>query len=137
MENHWQLTDAEFEMQFANATFDPAIFSHEAHLRLAWIHLDRYGLRQAEENICQQLVNFVTTLGASDKFNKTLTVAAIKAVHHFMQKSQSDNFADFIEKFPRLKYNFKELIGYHYGFDIFESVRAKQEYLEPDLQPFD
>ncbi len=137
MQNHYQLSDNDFEAQFANANLDPAIFSHEAHLRLAWIHLNRYGLRQAEENICAQLVNFVNTIGAADKFNKTLTIAAIKAVHHFMQKSTSDNFADFIEEFPRLKYNFKELLGYHYGFDIFQSERARKEYLEPDLLPFD
>lgn len=129
MQNHYQLSDTDFETQFANATLDPAIFSHEAHLRLAWIHLNRYGLRQTEENICAQLINFVNTIGATDKFNKTLTIAAIKAVHHFMQKSSSDNFADFIAEFPRLKSNFKELLGYHYGFDIFQLERAKKEYL--------
>ena len=40
-------------------------------------------------------------------------------------------------EFPRLKNNFRELISSHYGFDIYNSEKAKMKYLEPDLLPFD
>ncbi|GJM36429.1 MAG: hypothetical protein DHS20C18_54300 [Saprospiraceae bacterium] len=135
--DHYQLTNAEFEQRFEAATLDPSLFSHEAHLRLAWIHVTQYGVEQAEENICTQILNFVKHLGAEDKFNKTLTIAAVKAVHHFIQKSKANNFSSFIQEFPRLKTNFKDLLDFHYGFDIFHSERAKKEYLEPDLLPFE
>lgn len=137
MEKHYQLTDAEFKKQFANCTLDPEIFSHEAHLRLAWIHLDQYGIDQAIQNICLQLLNFVDSLGARDKYNKTVTIAAIRAVYHFMLKSETTNFKDFILENPRLKHNFMELLSFHYKTDIFNSERAKKAYLEPDLLPFD
>jgi hypothetical protein len=134
---HFDITDTEFEMQFADCSFNPALFSHEAHLRLAWIHIDKYGVENAIENICSQLVAFVSALGAYDKYNKTLTIAAIRAVYHFKLRSKSDNFQDFIIEFPRLKHNFRQLIECHYSTDIFKSVQAKQEYLEPELLPFD
>ena len=136
MEPHFELSDKAFEQQFADCSLNPAIFSHEAHLRLAWIHIQNYGVEQAVTNICTQLLAFVDTVGARDKYNKTLTVAAVRAVYHFMEKTDADNFADFILACPRLKYHFKELMAAHYGFDIYRSEKAKQEYLEPDLLAF-
>ncbi len=137
MSNHYALTDLEFEQKFERGNFDPEWFSHEAHIRLAWIHINKYGLEKAIENVCLQLVNFVTQLGVKDKFNKTLTVAAIKAVHHFMLKSKSHNFEGFIAEYPRLKSNFKDLMSCHYNIDIYSYEKAKREFIEPDLLPFD
>ena len=136
METHFDLSDDSFEKQFRDLTLNPALFNHEAHLRLAWIHIKRYGVEQAVENICSQLLAFVNAAGARDKYNKTLTVAAVRAVNHFIGRSAAGNFQDFILEFPRLKYHFKELMASHYGIDIYHSAKAKQEYLEPDLLAF-
>lgn len=137
MENHYQLNDLAFETQFQNGTLDSTLFSHEAHLRLAWIHIQKYGIDQAIQNICTQIINYVQGLGAADKYNKTLTVAAVKTVYHFILKSDATTFQDFIEAFPRLKYNFKDLLVCHYSMDIFNSARAKVEYIKPDLLAYD
>lgn len=137
MENHFDLSDREFESQFAKGMFDPKLFSHEAHLRLAWIHVTNYGETIAIQNVSNQLKQFVTIVGARDKYNHTLTVAAVKSVRHFVRKSKSITFQDFINEFPRLKYNFKELMAVHYGVDIYHSSDAKVVFMEPDLAPFD
>lgn len=137
MEKHIQLTDLEFEKQFENRTLDPTLFSHEAHIRLAWIHINKYGIDKAIENVDSQLLKYATGLGFGDKYNKTVTIAAVKAVYHFYLKSKSDNFKDFIVEYPGLKDNFKDLLDSHYGFDIFRSQAAKKEFIDPDLLPFD
>ena len=137
MENHFDLSDSDFEKKFISCKLNPLVFTHEAHLRLAWININKYGIKQAEKNIQNQLQKFVKFVGAKDKYNMTLTLAAIKAVYHFMLKSNSHNFKDFITEFPQLKYNFKELMDCHYGFDIYTSEKAKTVFLEPDLIPFD
>lgn len=137
MDNHFELTDIEFEQKFAGCQIDPALFSHEAHLRLAWIHISRFGIDSAIENICKQLKMFVTFLGASDKYNETVTVAAVKAVYHFKLKSSTENFRDFIAENPRLKTHFKELLAQHYMTDIFTSEEAKEKFLEAELLAFD
>ena len=136
MEKHTTLSDSQFENQFRSCELSPDYLSHEAHLRLAWIHIKKYGIAQAEKNIQEQLKAYVESIGARDKYNITLTVAAIKAVYHFMLKTGADNFKDFIADFPRLKFNFKDLMDCHYGFDIFNSSKAKAIYLEPDVLPF-
>jgi hypothetical protein len=137
MEQHFILSDKEFEEQFESGILKPELFSHEAHLRLAWIHITKYGQDIAINNISKQLINFVELLGARQKYNHTLTIAAIKAVAHFINKSKSENFVQFISEFPRLKNNFKELMSCHYQIDIFNSEKAKDVFLEPDLMPFD
>jgi hypothetical protein len=136
MEEHFKLTDIEFEERLKNCELLPSVFTHEAHLRMAWIIIEKYGIEHAVENIPIQLQNYVAFLGAKDKYNTTLTIAAIKAVYHFILKSNSNKFEGFISEFPRLKYNFKELMACHYGFDIYNSYQAKIEFLEPDLLPF-
>ena len=52
---HTDYTDDVFELAFSNCKLDPAIFNHEAHLRLTWIHLHKYGLDTALTNIKTQL----------------------------------------------------------------------------------
>lgn len=130
------INDDAFEMAFATCQLDPQLFTHKAHIRLAWIHLRKYGLQEAENNICKQIKKFDQTFGDGTKFNMTVTIAAVKAVYHFMQKSKADHFEDFIQEHSRLVTSFKGLIDQHYGFDIFASKSAKISYLEPDRLPF-
>jgi len=137
MESHFKFSDAEFENQFENCELIPAMFSHEAHLRIAWIYINKYGVEKAVIKLCSQLRNYVNHVGAISKYNETLTIAAVRAVYHFMIKSKSRNFQNFITENLRLKHNFKELLLQHYRIDIFTSEKAKTEYLLPDLLPFD
>jgi len=137
MEPHFNMTDEHFQLAFENAILDPKLFSHEAHLRLAWIHINAFGIDIAIKNVTSQLMNYVTGLGMTYKYHETVTIAAVRAIYHFMLKSGSDNFKDFIKEFPRLKYNFKELLSKHYGFDVFTTEEARSSFLEPDLLPFD
>lgn len=138
MEKHFRLSvlDSEFEKKFVNCELDPKDFSHQAHIQLARVYIIKYGIFLAEKNIQTGLRKFVAFVGRTDKYNQTLPVAAIKAVCHFMKKPKSNNFQDFITEFPRLKYNFKELMAFHYGFDIYNSKKAWVTYLEPYLIPF-
>jgi len=137
MKNHFKLTDSKFEQQFKSCELDPTLFTHEAHLRLAYSHIGKYGHDVAIKNICDQLAAYVTHLGESHKYNMTLTVAAVKAMYHFMQKSKTLYFKGFITEFPQLKFEFKRLMQSHYDFDIFNSKKAKKLFLEPNLLPFD
>ena len=137
MEKHLELDDNQFEEQFSGRSLDPALFSHEAHLRLAWVHISKYGIDRAVENITAQLKHYVEFLGAKDKYNVTLTIAAIRTVYHFMLNSGARDFPRFIAENQRLKSNFRELLSCHYTTDIFKSENARKEYLNPELLPFD
>ena len=137
MERHQRLSDREFEEQFATAKLPPSYFTHEAHLRLAWIHIHQYGIDKAVEEIPRQIRSYAESLGVFDKFNMTVTVAAVKAVYHFYLQSEKDNFSSFIKAYPQLKTQFKEVLAQHYQVDIYRNPEAKANFLEPDLLPFD
>ncbi|MCP4440448.1 MAG: hypothetical protein GY810_16005 [Aureispira sp.] len=133
MDNHYQLSDKEFESAFKDCSLSSSLFSHEAHLRLAWLQIQANGVEEAINNVCNQIIKFVRYLGAEDKYHVTLTVAAVRIVNHFMESSKSDSFKGFISEFPVLNLDFKSLVEKHYSKDIFNSVVAKKEYIEPDV----
>ena len=87
MENHFNLSDIDFEKRFISCQLDPSDFTHEAHLRLAWININNYGLEQAQLNTENQIQKFVEFVGAKNKYHMNLTLAAIRAVHYFSLKS--------------------------------------------------
>lgn len=137
MASHFDLSDIEFEHAFEACQLQPALFTHEAHLRLAWIHVRKYGVENAINNVTSQLKKYVSFLGAVDKYNETVTIAAIKGVHHFMLRSGTRTFPDFISENSRLNTHFKHLLSQHYTGYIFTSEKAKKSFQEPDLLPFD
>lgn len=136
MEKHYRFTDLQFETRFSSCRFPASDFTHEAHLRLAWIHIRNYGVEKAVENIHLQIKAFADSLNVSDNYHNTVTSAAVYAVAHFYSRSKSSTFKAFIEEFPRLKTNFLGLLSSHYSYDVVKSEEARKEYLEPDLAPF-
>lgn len=137
MESHLSISDKELIDQIESCNLDPKLFTHEAHLRLAWLNIKNHGIEKAVELTQTQLKTYVRHLGALDKYNTTLTIAATRAVYHFMLKSETESFQDFIKESPRLKTEFKKLLESHYSLDIFSFDKAKQVYIEPDLCKFD
>ena len=136
MKTHHALSDQEFQEAFEQATLDPVLFTHEAHIRLAWILIREFGVERAAELVCEQIAAFDAKYGDGTKFHVTITVAAVKMVHHFMERTPSDSFAEFIQLQPRLKNNFKALLSAHYSSNVFSDEAAKNTYLKPDLLPF-
>ncbi|MTI40196.1 hypothetical protein [Fulvivirga lutimaris] len=136
MKSHFELSDQQFETEFASLILNPSLFTHEAHLRLAYIHIKKYGQSMAAENICGQIKAFDQHFGDGTKFHMTITVAAVRMMNHFMNKQKGLSFKELIETYPRLIHSFKELIYQHYSFNVFTDSEARIKYLEPDLQEF-
>ena len=137
MEKHYRFTDEVYEQKFRECKFPPLYFSHEAHLRLAYIHLKKYGLEQSIKNMCTQISDFAIKYGATMKFNATVTYASLQIMYHYMNKGRSDNFPDLMKEYPYLLEDFKGEIQKYYSWDVFRSLEAKANIHEPDLKPFE
>ncbi len=131
--HHGHLLDNQFVDLFESCELDPSLFSHEAHLRLAWIYINKFESSVAEKKVCTAIQNFVAHVGSQDKYHHTLTMAAVKTVYHFYQKYDTENFFDFISEFPKVKKDFKSLIDSHYSPELIQSSSARSIFLEPDL----
>lgn len=136
-EHHWKLSDAQFEADFADGSLPLPWFTHQAHIRLAWIQIKNYGVEQATENIRKQIIQFATAAGQPNKYHETITIASILMVAHFMKGDDAANSEAFIKAHPSLQQDFKELIKSHYSQDIFSDPNARKIFIEPDLAPFD
>ena len=136
IEKHYQLSDEEFEQQFQNCLLSPVLFTHEAHLRLAFIHILKYGESIAIKNITSQLKNYVIFAGEKGKYHETITVVSIKEIALRMNSSHQKDFRIFIQEFPELLNNFKSIINNRYSFDVFQSNEARRHYLKPDKLPY-
>lgn len=137
MLSHYDLNDQDFIADFKSGVLPPACFSHEAHLRLAWLQIRELGIEEAIPVLRQLIIRYVDGLGARDKYHDTLTVAAARTVHHFMLQSSATTFPAFIEAFPRLTADFKGLLACHYSPHALQEPLARTTYQEPDLLPFD
>ena len=136
MQHHQQLSDTEFARQFTTGTLPPQWFSHEAHLRLAYVHIKQLGVDEACLRVCTDIQRFDRLHGDGTKFHRTLTIASVMAVNHFVQKASGTTFVELLTEFPRLRDNFRGLLECHYSRERYLSAEAKNNYIEPDLLPF-
>ena len=136
-QKHFTLSDNDFIAQFETFELPENWFTHEAHLRLAYILLKRHGVLQSIQKMCAQIKQFDHHFGDGTKYHHTITIAAIKTVNHFMLKSSSTNIRALLQEFPQLKSNFFGLLKCHYSPKILESNKSRVSYIEPDLLPYD
>jgi hypothetical protein len=118
-------------------TLKPEDFTHKTHLKLACELLCVSQIDEAVNKACELLKAYTGHFGVADKYHQTLTMASVRTVRHFMLKSESSDFEEFLREFPVLEKNFRGLIEQHYSQERFEHESAKKEYLEPDLLPYD
>lgn len=133
---HRKLSDAEFESTFADKTFRPGWFTHEAHLRLAYIHITKYGYATALAHLRDQIKSFAENLGIYDKYHDTVTITAVLMTAEAMDNSDETDFLKLIEGSGAYLLNFKELLKKHYSYDLFKDQRSRDHWVAPDLKPF-
>lgn len=120
-----ELNNEELLQQFEDCTLNPSLFTHEVLLKLTWILINKYGLKEAIVKNCELKEQYYIKALKSKKFNITLTKAYTEILYHFMQKSTTKDFDKLLREFPRLKYNFKDLVRTHYGYDILKEHRKE------------
>lgn len=136
MTDHWTLSDDAFLQGIQTQTLPAAAFTHEAHLRLAFICLEQAPLSEASEQVCALIRQFATANGAPDKFHLTLTLACVQVVAHFMTRMPGSSFAALMEAFPALKTDMPDLLHRHYRPERLALKEGKTAYIAPDLLPF-
>ncbi len=134
---HFDYSDEDFKQEFADLTLPPRIFNHTAHLRLAFLILQEYGIEDACVKMCQQIQAFDGHYGDGMKFHHTVTAAAVRTVAHFIRRVPQADFVSLIDTFPRLVSQFRELLLAHYSAERLQTPEAKHTYLAPDLLPYD
>lgn len=111
----------------------PADFSHEAHVRLAYILLAGAGTDAAVARMRELIAGFLTHHGLpAEKYHETLTRAWILAVRHFMDRGPAHSAGAFLAQHPALLDT--RIMLTHYRAETLFSADARGRFIEPDLQ---
>lgn len=146
------MTDDEFLTAFERCTVARPDWTHEAHVRMAWLYLTRASgnedvFARVREGIQKLNAAFVQRRQMScmrqpskepdprglDGYHETVTVASVTVIASRVRPGE--DFAAFRERNPDLfDRKFPALLK-HYSPERLFSALAKTEFLEPDLAP--
>jgi len=125
--------DRDFRAAFETGKVSPEAFNHEAHLRLVYVYVVEHGPEVAQERMREALLGFLAAHQIpTAKFHETLTGAWVLAVSHFMDRSTSSSFAEFITQSQPLLDS--KVMLTHYSAATLFSPEARASYVEPDLE---
>jgi hypothetical protein len=126
--------DRDFRAAFEACAVPPSDFTHEAHVRLAYVYLVESGLELAVQRMRDALLKFIEHNDIPrDKFHESMTRAWVLAVRHFMSRGSSSSFEDFIAHNRELLDS--KIMLTHYSAGVLFSSDARASFLEPDLDP--
>ena len=130
-----QLDDDSFLNRFETRDLGPEHFDHRGHLRMAWLHLDRYGLEEANARVCQGIRDLAIKFNAPEKFSHTLTEASMRIIAARMHGGKTKPFEQFLQHNRDLVADARGVLARHYSAACLDSPTARAAWIEPDLEP--
>lgn len=92
--------------RFEAAQLSASEFTHEGHVYVAWLYLQRYPGREAIDRFDSALQRLVKELGAEQKYNAMITWLFMKLIRERMESDQSweqfcERNRDLFDEWPR------------------------------------
>jgi hypothetical protein len=133
---HEQLqSDDEFLTAFLDCRLDAKCFDHRAHVRLAWLVLNRYPLEAAVERICSGISRFAAHLGATQKYSRTMSEALVRLMAHGGAGTPEMTWDEFTRANSWLVSDIRGMLARHYSPERLDSLEARQRFVAPDRLP--
>lgn len=135
MTNFTSAADRDFAIRLESLEWSPADFSHELHVRLAYVYLSRASQEEAVQAMRTWTFRYLAHHDIDpSKYNETLTRAWMLAVRHFMVRTPgSRSSEDFVAQNPQILDS--RIMMTHYTKDLLWSEAARRDFVEPDLDP--
>jgi len=128
-----EISNDKFLEYFENQTLPPDLFDHWGHLRLAWLYLRKYPLQIAIDKVTTGIKVYANSLGATNKFQHTLTEAIVRIMAIRMKKKDADTLEAYLADNQDLVEDISAVVATHYSYDLLNSERARTEFVSPDL----
>jgi hypothetical protein len=127
-QDHRQLSDQDFINQLENECLDPELFSHEAHLRAAWLYLNRTDAANAIACI-SKVIRAMDPSGT--KYHHTITVAFALLILIEMRQNPADSWEECFAANPGLCTG-KRLLSSFYSDDILANGLSRSVFIPPN-----
>jgi hypothetical protein len=127
------MTDDEFLAAFEACAFTRPEWTHEAHVRMAWLYLTRLPVDEALDRVRAGIQKLNGTIGSPDGYHETITVAFVRVIASRLRIG--DTFAAFRDRNPDLFDRTLTALLRHYTKDRLWSPEARRAFIEPDVEP--
>jgi hypothetical protein len=129
------MTDEDFLAAFEARTIPKAEWTHEAHVRMAWLYLTRLPFAAALDRIRDGIRRYNAAVG-SDGYHETITVAFTRLIHSRLAGAETEgDFPAFRARHPDLFVGRASLLERHYDPVTLASPKARWQFVEPDRDP--
>lgn len=126
------MTDAEFLAAFEACTVPRADWTHEAHVRMAWLYLTRFPFPDALHRIRTGIQRYNNSLGGTG-CHDTITVAYARVIASRLDRREG--YEAFRGRNPDLFDRIMAVLRTYYSEGRLKSDKAKAAFVEPDLRP--
>jgi len=127
------LDDDAFIATFEQGGFGGDPFPHEAHLRMAWLYVTRFGAAAAVDRAAEGIRVQAKSKGQASLYHDTMTHAWVYLVAEAGARSPSVGFTEFLTRNPQLRD--RTLLLEYYSPDVLSSAEARMGWIAPDLAP--
>ena len=115
-----------------NATIDPDVFDHSAHVYAAWLYLEQWPLREATDRFCGAIQRLTIKLGAETKYHETITCFFMQLINQRRAASTNMNWQQFVAANKELVNDAGKTLARYYSKELLGSELARQHFLLPD-----
>jgi hypothetical protein len=131
------MSDGVFLEGFEACTLPAAAWTHEAHVRMAWLYLRHHDENDALGLVRRGIQRFNATVTKKpDGYHETITVSFTRLIAHRMAGLQTGHsFEEFRMASPDLLDRMMTALLKHYRRETLFSDAARHGWVEPDLAP--
>ena len=130
------MTDDEFLKAFEECRIPQELWTHEAHVRMAWLYLRKRPLHEVVPIVREGITRYAACRGKTGAYHETITLGYLALIDgRIVRGAEQGTFAEFIAGNPALAdRSLTALLG-HYTREVLFSDEAREAFVEPDLVP--
>ena len=118
---------------FQAGTLDMEAFDHEAHIYMAWLHLEEYPVLEAARLYSDALKRVTAKLGIPDKYHETITWFYMFLIDERIRTSESNGWLSFKRDNADLfAHGDQSVLHRYYRAGTLGSDEARESFLLPD-----
>lgn len=130
------MTDAEFLEAFETCCLRADQWTHQAHVRMAWLYLQRMPLPLAIPVVREGIKRYNVSLNKPLGYHETITLAFLHLISDRIQNGNSpQSFEIFCSQHPDLLDREMKTLLSHYQKETLFSQLARESFVCPDLLP--
>lgn len=128
------MTDHEFFQDFSKQKITRESWTHEAHLRLGWILLQRYDFLKALYFARSGIQKLNSVIGAQTGYHETITQSYLLLINDAVQKNPVPTFEKFKMVYPSLLTTKMATLKKYFSDSLLWSAEARENFVTPDLK---